>query len=289
MRIFKTLYRPYHEWNILGFLYSNNSKIKYTFEWRYWLEYYQLWTHNTYVTLPAALFERTMRASVCVDDICRLETRLYGDLNLYYFHFTTILSLRKRVIIPNLCFKIFLLWNLTRFQMIISLRTRTCNVRIYQVRKQSPPFIHRLVNSYPILIPDKNSTEASSILKRVFACIRIYPKKKKILIDPRNLCQENGYIFFTTCRITLKFLTYGFPDIPIAVCTKNGRKIRKSYPSVTKDFLSIFLARQQQKGPSVPTDKTFVCKHFVHRFFFIVGGHLFIYFLSRSSQFVDDL
>ena len=142
----------------------------------------------TYVTLPAALFERTMRASVCVDDICRLETRLYGDLNLYYFHFTTILSLRKRVIIPNLCFKIFLLWNLTRFQMIISLRTRTCNVRIYQVRKQSPPFIHRLVNSYPILIPDKNSTEASSILKRVFACIRIYPKKKKILIDPRNLC-----------------------------------------------------------------------------------------------------
>lgn len=124
--------------------------------------------------------------------------------------------------------------------MIISLRTRTCNVRIYQVRKQSPPFIHRLVNSYPILIPDKNSTEASSILKRVFACIRIYPKKKKILIDPRNLCQENGYIFFTTCRITLKFLTYGFPDIPIAVCTKNGRKIRRSYPSVTKDFLSIF-------------------------------------------------
>lgn len=162
--------------------------------------------------------------------------------------------------------------------MIISLRTRTCNVRIYQVRKQSPPFIHRLVNSYPILIPDKNSTEASSILKRVFACIRIYPKKKKILIDPRNLCQENGYIFFTTCRITLKFLMYGFSDILIAVCTKNGRKIRRSYPSVTKDFLSIFLARQQQKGPSVPTDKTFVCKHFVHRFFFFVGGHLFIFY-----------
>lgn len=45
-------------------------------------------------TLPEALFERTMRASVCRRYLS-METGLYGDLNLYYFHITTILSLRK--------------------------------------------------------------------------------------------------------------------------------------------------------------------------------------------------